>query len=386
MSKQSATQTLEQFLEACISCGQCLTACDLLDNLGLPPAEIAQQLLDNDVEPDTLNMIQRCALCGLCSQECPIELDPATMFAAARELLTEQGKVATEEMYDVMLVDRDWHFFTVYRNMYSIQYQDLVRNPYDTLFFPGCTLASYAPEITRKVHQWLVDQGRKVGITDMCCGKPLSSIGLGDRQKQLLANLQQQAEIAGAKQVVTACPNCFHALDGQLGDLEVVSLYDLLVETGVQVGGDKLLTLHDSCPDREGLNEGRQVRNLLKGYKQVEMAHHGANTMCCGSGGIVSMIDPDLCHQRAHERMAEFNDTEADLCVTACMGCSNRLAQATDPDNLVHVLELVFDTPVDNAQIRANVQAMWAGEWGDYNQYCLSQAKITSGFKEDEHE
>jgi hypothetical protein len=33
---------------------------------------------------------------------------------------------------------------------------------------------------------------------------------------------------------------------------------------------------------------------------------------------------------------------------------------------------------VDYDQLAANVHAMWEGEWGEYNRYCLSQARIVT--------
>ena len=93
------------------------------------------------------------------------------------------------------------------------------------------------------------------------------------------------------------------------------------------------------------------------------------------------MIDPELSEERARERMAEFEATGADRCVTACMACAHRLARGSSEGHVVHCLELVFGIPVDYAQLAANTQAMWEGEWGEYNLYRLSQAQLITGKK-----
>jgi len=379
-----ANMRLRDFKDACIRCGACLQACAWLEDLNLFPGEIAEQVLNAQVGDELVQAIQRCALCGLCSQYCPEELNTAEMIQASREALVRQDKIRLTD-YDVMQVDRDWHFFSLYRTTFDIQFDDLHSDQYDTLFFPGCSLASYAPELTRAIHAWLIQQsGMPVGITDMCCGKPLASIGLEERATQMLKRLRAHMQTAGAARVITACPNCHHLLNEYIKDVELVSLYDMLRQAGVCVQGEERLTVHDSCPDRFDLTMGTQVRALLSGHSLVEMAHHGAETLCCGSGGIVSTIDPDLSNQRACQRMAEFSATGADRCVTACMSCAYRLARASPEGSVVHCLELVFDTPVDYAQLAANTQAMWEGEWGEYNLYRLSQAQLIAGEKSKE--
>ncbi|MCA9976789.1 MAG: (Fe-S)-binding protein [Anaerolineales bacterium] len=372
-----SSNRLKQFGDECIQCSACLQTCPWLDDLGLTPGEIAGQVLNGYVNEEVVQAIQRCSLCGLCSQTCPVNLDPSELMQTSREALVQRGKIQLDD-YDLMQVDRDWNFFSLYRSTFGIQFDDLYADKYDTLFFPGCTLASYAPELTRTIHTWLQQQGMQVGFSEMCCGKPLASIGLEDRAVQLLDGLREQLNAAGATKLVTACPNCLHLLQEHLKDFELLSLYDLLREAGVQVQGEERLTIHDSCPDRYDLAAGKQVRALLSGHPLLEMEHHGRETICCGSGGIVSMIDPALSEQRAHERMAEFSATGADRCVTACMSCAHRLARVAPEGTVVHCLELVFATHVDYAQMAANVQAMWEGEWGAYNLYRLSQAKLVT--------
>jgi Fe-S oxidoreductase len=293
---------------------------------------------------------------------------------AARALLLDAGRVSLED-YRTFLVDQDWHFFTLYRDTYDIHYNDLDRDSYETLFFPGCSLASYAPELTRAAHAWLEDQGELMGLSDQCCGLLLSSIGLKDRATQHVARLRQQISAAGASKLVTACSGCHSYLKTRLQGVEVVSLYEMMAQAGMRLSGNLLLTVHDSCPDRSEGIIGRQVRHLLAGYSLVEMRHHGAHTICCGSGGLVSVVEPKLCTERSRARMVEFTASGADRCVTACMACANRLSRAAREGSVVHCLELVFNQRVDHAHVQAKAQAMWEGEWGEYNLYRLAHAR-----------
>jgi Fe-S oxidoreductase len=293
---------------------------------------------------------------------------------AARSLLIKTGRISQED-YQTFLVVQDWHFFTLYRDTYGIDYHDLKRKRYETLFFPGCTLASYAPELTRAAYAWIEDQGELMGLSEQCCGLLLSSIGLIDRAAQHVARLRQQISAAGARKLVTACPGCHHYLKARLQGVEVVSLYEVMEQAGIRLTGSQKLTVHDSCPDRSEGIIGQQVRRLLAGYSLVEMRHHGEHTICCGSGGIVSQVDPGLGNERARARMEEFKATGAGKCITVCMACATRLSRVAPENSMVHFLELAFNQHVDYAHVQTKTQAIWEGEWGEYNLYRLAHAQ-----------
>jgi Fe-S oxidoreductase len=160
-------------------------------------------------------------------------------------------------------------------------------------------------------------------------------------------------------------------------DLEIVSVFQLMADAGVRAPDTGLgrITVHDSCLDREG-ETGGWVRRILSHYEIVEMAHHGARTLCCGSGGMVSMVDRELYHRRTRKRAGEFQDTGAEVCVTYCMACCYTLWGAARPGRVRHVLELPFNRLIDHAQFAARLEAMWQGEWGEYNIYRLGHSRL----------
>ena len=400
MTAKQAREVLKVFSDDCIQCGLCLNACDLLAELGMTAGEIAEQMCNDQVDDRLQAAIQRCSLCGRCGKDCLVNLDPGHMMKAAREVLIRGGRIAAEA-YDVMLVDRDWNFFTIYRETYDIRYDDLIARseiarskiarskdrgqcdpalnaaaPYPALFFPGCSLAAYSPELTRAAFTWLEGRGYRLGFSDLCCGTPLDNIGLSDEADRHLDTLRRQIASTGAKTLITACPNCEAMLKRHLPGVAILSIYALMLEAGIRVSGTETLTIHDSCPDRANHERAQAVRALLAGHPQVEMASHGENTICCGSGGIVSMIDPDLCSAHAQRRLEEFSASGADTCMTSCMSCSHRLARAAQPGQVRHCLEMVFDIQVDYAQIERNTRLMWEGIQGELNIQRLSDARV----------
>jgi fumarate reductase (CoM/CoB) subunit B len=371
-----AGQILRAVSQDCEVCGLCAAACSLISELGSTPGGIAESVQRGEVSERLLAAIQRCDLCGKCGRDCPAGISPADLFLAARQTLIENGTISPAD-YDVMLVDRNWHFFSIYRDTYGIAYDDLLTDHCESMFFPGCTLAAYAPELTRAAHGWLQKQGLQLGFSDQCCGKPLASIGLCDEADRHLDQLRAQLAASGAREIITACPNCeAHLRAAQLPDIQVRSLYSLMVEAGMRMSGSQKLTFHDSCPDRiEGKNP-QDVRALLSGFPQVEMASRGKDAICCGSGGIVSMIDPELCAARAEQRLAEFSASGADTCVTSCMACSHRLARAGKPGQVRHCLEYAFGIDVDYDQVARNTHLMWEGSQGKINWQRLAGAQI----------
>ncbi len=375
MSAKNADKTLHKFSDECIDCGVCLNVCELLNDLGLTPREIAMAVLQDKVDDQCLAAIQRCDLCGHCSQDCLVNLNPAAVIKAARETLIKRGRINPED-YDVMLVDREWNFFSIYRETYGIRYDDLFNDEFETLFFPGCTLSCYSPELTRAVFSWLQSKGLKVGFSDLCCGKPLDSIGLVAEAERYLDRLRALMSAAGATQIVTACPNCEAHLKAFLPGTEIHSIYPMLMEAGIRLKGNATLTFHDSCPERYDSSNPEAVRKLLSGYTEVEMASRGKDSICCGSGGIVSMVDPELCSERARRRMAEFSASGAEACITSCMACAHRLGRVGQPGQVRHSLELVFDVRVDYNQIERKVQAMWEGSQGEINLLRLAKNHV----------
>lgn len=367
-------KALSSYSEECSQCNGCVPDCDLLRGCGLNPGEIAKKLLSGDESQEIRDIIQRCDLCGFCTRDCPSALSAGDLFKNARALLVEKSKLSLDG-FELMFVDRQWDAFSLYRDTYKISYEDLKREHYDTLFFPGCSLATYAPELTRAAYKWMQSQGMVLGFSESCCGKPLESLGLENRKEQLQHRLLSQLQAAGATRVVTVCPNCHANLASGLEGIEMISLYKLLREAGVRVPGTEPLTVHDSCADRASGAFGAELRTLLSGHRIVEMEHSGKETICCGAGGIVPAIDPELCSSRARRRVDEFEKTGVESMVTPCMACSRRLSNAAKKGEVRHCLELVFNLPVDYAQIAQNQEAMWTGTLGEYNSSRLEQAR-----------
>jgi Fe-S oxidoreductase len=384
MKTQDAISVLNHYSTDCIDCGFCVTTCPQHLFGEYNPQEIATQILRGSPSQEIIDLIERCDLCGLCTQGCMADLNPKKMVIAAREVLISQGRINLDD-FAVMQTDRDWNTFSIYRETFNIHYSDLEKPTCEALFFPGCSLATYTPVLTRAAYHWLEGQGIQVGFSDLCCGKPLSSIGLRERAESLQQFLSAKMQTTGADTLITACPSCFYQLNSAMPGIKVVSLLHLMQASGIRISDNDVATIHDSCPDRENLIFAEDGRLLLYKTNVVEMTHHMQSLLCCGSGGIVSMVDPDLCEQRSQLRWQEFASSGATKLITYCLSCAQRLARSSKDTPVSHILELIFGINVDYAQVQANLESMWKGEQGTANMERLAAAVRFSNDRGSDH-
>ncbi len=230
-----------------------------------------------------------------------------------------------------------------------------------SLFFPGCSLMTYALPLVQAVDATLREAGEVDGFTPLCCGKILEYEPHG---KELRASFEDDlaglVAASGAERIVAACPNCVHALrdalarDPRTASVEVEPLPLVLARLGYRIDRDAAaelvkgdpqapLTLcpHDSCPDRATGEFADGLRALLPEGSWREAGHNRKKSLCCGSklraAGKFEAADELAC-RNGEEALA----AEADAIVTACLSCAFQLNMAQPHIQAVHFLELLY--------------------------------------------
>lgn len=392
----------------CSHCGKCTRRCDVLDGPGLDMGAINDAYesimsLDDDQQiqavyelmqekPELYHALRQCCFCGHCTAACARHIAAPESMRAWRELFMRAGWMPPDDSRLVM-VDNEWNIFSAYRAIYGIAYPEftmldaLQAGEADTVLFPGCSLVSYAPELTRTLGQWLTDSGVSWALCDACCGSPLMSAGMFERAHALRARLIEQMVDAGIRRLVTICPGCADEFRADLpASIELVPLPELMCEilaqrkeagrpSGLSPRALESVTFFDSCHDRNDMRNANALRlliaQMIPDVHITEMEHSRRGTLCCGAGGAVASYDANITQQRVWRVIDEAKKTGAQTVITMCPTCTYTIAQALlesgdDTIENIHYLEALFDGAIDWEAVFAALNGMWTGEYGPW--------------------
>jgi Fe-S oxidoreductase len=275
-----------------------------------------------------------CSLCGLCTAICPEKLDPCRLFLEMRRRHVEDG-----------------HFDPIpYRTIigYETRGSSLLFSWYgfpqgcDTIFFPGCTLPGTRPAVTLQMYQQLRRFIPSLGLVLDCCKKPSHDLGRTAYFQTVFGAMLDGLTGQGIRSVLTACPNCTKIFRQYGQGITVQTVYEIFHNHGI---GRTLVnntssevSVHDPCPLRDDLQVQTAVRGLISdlGHTIVEMKHNRKTTICCGEGGAVGFVDPQLSQGWRTLRQQE---AETRKLVTYCTGCTSLLNRVTPT---VHIVDLLF--------------------------------------------
>lgn len=377
----------QDILTSCNECGVCIDECLFLKKYNLTPL---QAVLENEGRPSGTSSIGRehstdlafsCLLCGLCDSVCPSQLNPSKTFAELRGRTAQSSNaILSCKPY---FTDGRYNLFSLYRSANSIDYSDLFKRKTKTILFPGCSLGTFFPRLTRALSDNLTQSEPDLGIMMDCCQRPLKDLGLEERYEKATAKLKAALDDMGVERIITACPSCLLVLGEQFKDRKVVSCYPLIRPNNdpsvlsslknraiggeaqsTQEDGMVRITVHDSCSDRETGVVGSQIRGLLSGTKHVkvvEMRHNRRNSLCCGAGGLVPATDTKLASEFTCQRIREAESSGAEIMITYCATCANTFSSVGTSSTVEvrHALELLLGVKEDYDAIVKNIDKLF---------------------------
>ncbi len=321
---------LERVSENCTNCKLCQAECEFLTLHG-KPKEIADAY-DSDIKTHQ-SMSFKCSLCELCAAVCPVDINPADMFLEIRRDAVRQGNGDYQEHAG----------YTGYERRGTSKRYSWYGLPEgcDTILFPGCTLPGTRPDKTLKLFEYMKQIIPSLGIVLDCCTKPSYDLGRETHFLSMFNEMQDFLLDSGVKKVFVACPNCFKIFK-QYGDEFVVkTVYEFISDNGFTSREDlkDTVTVHDPCAVRFEDAIHTAVRDLVEkqGLSIREMPHSGENALCCGKGGAVDFVAPEISEKWGELRRQETNGNRS---ITYCAGCSNQLNKLTPTS---HILDLLFE-------------------------------------------
>lgn len=315
---------------ACVKCNLCQKECAFLRKYG-KPKEIADSYDPSKKEHQ--GMAFECSLCGLCTAVCPAGIDPAALFLEMRREAVRQGGGIFQEHavltgYERRGTSRAYSYYGLPTGC-------------DTVFFPGCTLSGTRSEKVILTYQKLKQEIPNLGIVLDCCTKPSHDLGREVHFSAMLDEMRAYLVQNGVKTVLVACPNCYRMFARYGAGLTTKTIYEVLAGRADSSGGNGggTVTVHDPCAVRFEEDIHTSVRQLVtrKGYAIEEMPHSGKHTVCCGEGGAVGCVAPDLTEKWGKVRQEEGAGRKV---VTYCAGCANMLAKLGPT---AHVLDILYE-------------------------------------------
>lgn len=374
MSTKTFFEGLAAEATLCAYCGYCRAVCPTYAEVGWESCsprgrvQLTRLLLDgHGMSQAQATHLFQCTLCGHCSLVCPVGIDLRQFWLAARHQATcrdlgpngvartRKNVETTGNIYAYPNYERlDWVDY-----MPDAPHDRFQRDKADVLYFVGC-VASFSPPAQVIAEAFVRILGAAgvdftvLGEHERCCGFPLLAAGMPDAAEELKQHNMEQIRARGVKTVVFTCPACrltwLEEYASALPDVTFLHstefITQLLAEGQLSLGPlEKAVTYHDPCD--LGRNAGvydapRQVLGAIPGLQFTEVRERRERSLCCGGGGDLEMVDPELVAQVANGTLSKLAETGADTIATACQQCLRTLADATGRGSLdIEVVDIV---------------------------------------------
>jgi len=348
----------------CTRCGFCIPNCPIYlverkesstprGRNAITRAVIEERL---DWSPEIEQSVFTCLGCGACTAACFPKIKTKELVFRDRECLVGEGlypKIADrvlqflEEDHNISNDDNED------RGEWRDYLKDLPEHAFekeraDVIFFVGC-VASFFPMAQKiPVNMSRIMEKAEVDFTilageEWCCGFPLIGAGMPDKIKALMDHNLEKIEKVGAKSIVFTCPSCYHTWKHLYKpDVELYHasqmLNKMIKDQRIPLKEIKAkVTYHDPCD--LGRNSGvfeepREVLKSIPGIELVELPHNRQLSMCCGGGGNLEMVNPDLAGKVAQMKIEEIQSTGADMVVSSCQQCLRTISTRARKQNV----------------------------------------------------
>ncbi|MDX9759175.1 MAG: heterodisulfide reductase-related iron-sulfur binding cluster [Bacteroidota bacterium] len=346
----------------------------LLVSGGTDNTESSRTLLHGFITPQEL---WACTTCRACVQECPVMIEHVDEIVDMRRYLTlTEGEFPEQLQTLYRNLENNfapWQFSPEDRAAWADgldipQLSELgSADEIDYLFWVGC--AGSFDARYKKVSVALARIMQKAGIRFAILGKEEKCNGDAARRagneylaQTLMVDNIEKLNAYRVKNIVTACPHCFHALKNEFpqfgGNYRVIHHSELindLVQHGIVALDTPLagaMTFHDSCYLGRYNDIYDAPRELLAGVQPeglVEMPRNRDRGLCCGAGGAQMFMEETEGKRINIERTEEALATGAETIASACPFCMTMLTDGVkekgrqDDVAVKDIAELVYE-------------------------------------------
>ncbi len=311
---------------------------------------ITRAVIEGELEltQDVAAAIFTCLGCGACTKACFPGIKTRDVVLSDRACLTEvqahpkifEKLAETLDQYHNISEDDNEGRAEWRKYLKGVPDAVLGKDRAEIVYFVGC-VASFLP-MAQKIPADLATIMYHAGLdftilggAEWCCGFPLLGAGMPDKVAALKKHNLEKLKSVGARQAVFSCPSCLHTWKHFYSpDAELLHasqlLSDLIKQDKLELKPLKLkVTYHDPCylgRNTGVFEEPREIIKSIPGIEFVELPNNRNFSNCCGGGGNVEMVDPDLSAAVAQRKIEEIRSTGADTVVSSCQQCLRVIA------------------------------------------------------------
>jgi heterodisulfide reductase subunit D len=357
---------------SCLQCGYCTSICPVYKQVGwesasprgkmfylkeLSKKSILDRILRRKIEisDELIKRIYQCTNCGACEEICHVNNKPYEVWEKVKDWFYVNNIDPPEVIKAMRTTIEKYHSPYVSgfesgpvadRNQLLIKKYKLPEQA-NVVFFVGCVSSYLLIKIMNSGLKILrkADVSYTVLKDEWCCGNILGTTGQGKSetfQNSAEHNLAAVKE-TGADTLITCCPGCYRTFSeiypkyATKPDFKVLHYTEFLadlIDSGklsYRKSLDKKVAYHDPCElgRLSGIYEPpRKILESIPGISLIELEDNKTKCNCCGNGGGLSSLEPELAMNISLNKIDEVLETNADILVSSCPNCRYGLSNA----------------------------------------------------------
>jgi len=316
-------------------CGLCVKDCEYLAKYCTSPKEMARAVLKGMEHEDINKMVYSCNLCELCKTVCPEDLDTGAMMQKTRDKAVIEKHGPRPEHKPIIS-----YWKAGVSKLFTITMPPPGKTRAKRLFFAGCGLPIISPQNTIFAYERLREIYPDTGVMMKCCGAPVEFLGHDDLFSSTTDMILKEMDELGAEELIPACPDCAHSLRHKLpDDVKITPIWEYLAGAWRQEKNrtGETISIHDSCKARHMSELHDAVRTLVgdSGAAVEDVDYSKELARCCGFGGMIYPVDPELSQAITRRRAGESPHPM----ITYCAGC--RMALRGSGKDAIHILDFL---------------------------------------------